>query len=243
MLRRAFTLIELLVVAAIISVLAAILFPVLAQAREKGRQAACAAHMRQIGLACLLYTQDNDECWFLTTISDGMNRIPWIGCDLYAGMTKPARRVVPGSIDPYIRNEGLKRCPSMPPAWQTSYTINAWTSGASGIGYRMPLTLYGEYGLTGKQPQGSVPVPVRDAEMQEPARTIGIWEHEADFPYCNWIQYDDWYPSPPPERRDHFHSLHQDGSTVWWVDGHMRRMLYEQLLRPMFSVRKDIYPG
>lgn len=59
--RRGFTLIELLVVIAIICILAAILFPVFAQAREKARQSACASNLRQLGLAFIGYAQDNDE--------------------------------------------------------------------------------------------------------------------------------------------------------------------------------------
>ena len=59
--QRAFTLIELLVVIAIISILAAILFPVFAQAREKARAISCASNMRQIGIAVIMYLQDNDE--------------------------------------------------------------------------------------------------------------------------------------------------------------------------------------
>lgn len=59
--RRAFTLIELLVVIAIIAILAAILFPVFAAAREKARQTACASNMKQLGLAWIQYIQDYDE--------------------------------------------------------------------------------------------------------------------------------------------------------------------------------------
>src|SRR5256884_9841878 len=58
---RAFTLIELLVVIAIIAILAAILFPVFAQAREKSRQAVCLSNTKQMGLAVSMYAQDYDE--------------------------------------------------------------------------------------------------------------------------------------------------------------------------------------
>src|SRR5260221_14333659 len=61
--QRGFTLIELLVVIAIIAILAAILFPVFAQAREKARQASCQSNLKQIGIALKMYVQDYDERW------------------------------------------------------------------------------------------------------------------------------------------------------------------------------------
>jgi prepilin-type N-terminal cleavage/methylation domain-containing protein len=59
--KKAFTLIELLVVIAIIAILASILFPVFARARENARRASCLSNLKQIGLATMMYTQDYDE--------------------------------------------------------------------------------------------------------------------------------------------------------------------------------------
>nr|WP_309684864.1 DUF1559 domain-containing protein [Armatimonas sp.] len=71
--RRVFTLIELLVVIAIIAILAAILFPVFAQAREKARQTACISNLKQIGLAVRMYAQDYDEIYPMGTYNGMRN--------------------------------------------------------------------------------------------------------------------------------------------------------------------------
>lgn len=92
--RKGFTLIELLVVIAIIAILAAILFPVFAKAREKARQTACLNNMKQIGTALQMYAQDYDEGIPTYSPRDG---------------TAPAG---PWNLDPYIKNLQIWQCPS-----------------------------------------------------------------------------------------------------------------------------------
>lgn len=98
--RKGFTLIELLVVIAIIAILAAILFPVFARAREKARQSACTSNLKQIGIAFLMYAQDYDEVF----------------CDSVMGRNTPdhpARTNCWNSlIMPYVKNQGVFKCPS-----------------------------------------------------------------------------------------------------------------------------------
>ena len=103
--KTGFTLIELLVVIAIIAILAAILFPVFAQAREKARAIACLSNTNQIGLALLQYIQDNDE-----TYPSGTNYTS-VGGTLY--LTKnPAGWA--GQIYPYVKSTGVFHCPDDP---------------------------------------------------------------------------------------------------------------------------------
>ncbi|MCX6367325.1 MAG: DUF1559 domain-containing protein [Armatimonadetes bacterium] len=96
--QTAFTLIELLVVIAIIAILAAILFPVFAQARERARAIACLSNMRQLGMGLKMYTQDYDEtfprCSFIGFDYNWRNAIfPYIkSVDVYACPSNPAGR-------------------------------------------------------------------------------------------------------------------------------------------------------
>src|SRR5438132_13324872 len=103
--RRGFTLIELLVVIAIIAILAAILFPVFAQARDKARQTTCVSNAKQIALALMQYQQDYDERFVPTRFT-----IPGPAQGVCDGGT----RIQPWSetIQPYVKNEGVVQCPS-----------------------------------------------------------------------------------------------------------------------------------
>jgi len=101
---RAFTLIELLVVITIISILAAILFPVFARARENARRSSCMSNMKQIGLGFMMYTQDYDEKYPNIAFESG-DQVTYP-----TGITFDNNWVV--RIYPYVKSVQLFNCPS-----------------------------------------------------------------------------------------------------------------------------------
>lgn len=118
--KNGFTLIELLVVIAIIAILAAILFPVFAQAREKARTISCVSNVRQMGTAALMYAQDYDENMVPAGSRYAHTPIPDIECaqgdtscfnDAY--WTRPRAWVDwTVMVYPYVKNSGMYACPS-----------------------------------------------------------------------------------------------------------------------------------
>src|SRR5262249_14420787 len=108
---HAFTLIELLVVIAIIAILAAILFPVFAQARDRARMSACVSNMRQIGTAMMLYVQDYDEtypyCRLHGALPLGSTARPGTDKGLHINSWR-------NMIAPYLKNVDVLACPSNP---------------------------------------------------------------------------------------------------------------------------------
>ena len=174
--RNGFTLIELLVVIAIIAILAAILFPVFAQAREKARQAACQSNLKQIGTAVLMYVQDYDE-----------TMPPWTS-DACGGINAfNFQSLYYFTLDPYIKNgaqrdtptantgqlKGVWSCPSAKPQLPDAVAGYAYNFFGLGGTANCPTVLPNGLGA-GNAPFNGVrykyPAPI--AELARPAETI-----------------------------------------------------------------------
>lgn len=144
--RKGFTLIELLVVIAIIAILAAILFPVFAQARESARKTACVNNVKQISTGVMMYTQDYDE------------KLPILG------ISTELRGRWMWQIIPYVKNSQIFTCPHTP---RNAYDGSQWTD-RTGYGWAEHIWATGNtYGTV--QADG-----VALAEIRKPADTIAI---------------------------------------------------------------------
>jgi prepilin-type N-terminal cleavage/methylation domain-containing protein/prepilin-type processing-associated H-X9-DG protein len=150
--KRGFTLIELLVVVAVMAIIAALLFPTFAQARDKARQAACLSNMKQLAMGVMMYTQDYEET--LPKGSLGFDptgaHFPW-----------------PLTVAPYVKNTAIFRCPSD----RKPMSVKAWLS--SGIHSRypdFPLSIICNYNVLPPYDLDSV----RLAEYVDASRIIAL---------------------------------------------------------------------
>jgi prepilin-type N-terminal cleavage/methylation domain-containing protein len=142
--RRAFTLIELLVVIAIIAILAAILFPVFAQAKDAAKQTQCVSNTKQMGLAALMYAGDADDilprhdnngsCEYGENPCDS----PGWGNFEFAQKGGPSDVMYFGVIQPYVKNDAMANCPGIGPTkWSAVISSpGAYGINAPSVGYR-----------------------------------------------------------------------------------------------------------
>jgi prepilin-type N-terminal cleavage/methylation domain-containing protein/prepilin-type processing-associated H-X9-DG protein len=197
--RKGFTLIELLVVIAIIAILAAILFPVFAQAREKARQTACLSNQKQLATAVLMYSQDFDETFPMSAYFERPNRI----VSIY------------GMVAPYMKNIQIFVCPSYTPGLNWPRRIPpplVSPDRFTFVGYVPNLGLFGE-NLCGTPLKNRFTPPSAQAGVPLPVDTImffdGYMKGENGFvplDYYNFLAS----------------ARHTEGVSVNFADGHSK---------------------
>jgi len=182
---RAFTLIELLVVIAIIAILAAILFPVFAQAREKARQATCASNLKQVGTAWTMYLQDYDE-----KIAAANNPIGWGHCATMAGRSQFGGWEG-NLLYPYIKNVGVMKCPSVP--GQSVNTGDGCDMRAfPDIKYQVESYAYNyvsmeRWDCNGNGPGQGAAVGKNISSLEFPADTMVFWDSTTAWSDCGYM--------------------------------------------------------
>jgi prepilin-type N-terminal cleavage/methylation domain-containing protein/prepilin-type processing-associated H-X9-DG protein len=224
--RRGFTLIEILVVISMIAMLAAILFPIFAQARDKARQAACLSNLRQIGNALALYLQDYDErlpncChWgrgWSWQGSDLTGRCLQVGItratprDTFLGPEQTPPRYIQELAHPYTRNEDIWFCPSVGRNRFVQSNRGFPTLGFNGTTY---VWIWRADPSTGWNPyQARNPIPVSGlaiGAIPKPAEAAVLWDTPEDNPLKEPCTSMDMKPAPAK------------GLNVLYADSHVK---------------------
>lgn len=224
----AFTLIEILVVVAIIAILAGILFPVFAKAREKARQAACVSNLHQIGLAALQYEQDYDDHTVPVYVGgpvSGAYDYWWASID-QNGNYDGAR----GLLQPYMRNQQVQSCPS--------FTLTSAQYANTGYGYNSdylsPLaTTFPEYGFPAANCANTdgygfcldsngnyYVVPVSLSKISADGETVEMAD-SAQLDFSTGKLEPATFLSAPSDGYPDFHGRHNGVGNILWMDGHV----------------------
>lgn len=215
--KRGFTLIELLVVVAIIALLAAILFPTFAQAREKARQASCQSNLRQIGLAMAMYTADYDDC-----LPDRRDMKVELGFRPWAPAwpaSDPRSGWAVLVLQPYVRNTDVHSCPSVRGAFSNVIAVEQSTPlGVSR--YWMwrfdrpsdPVPLDNFWGKS----EGQVVADLQMAGNPQAGNPEGVADVE--------LAVDPYFPRTIPSVAAMLkgRSVHQGGRNRLFLDGHVK---------------------
>jgi prepilin-type N-terminal cleavage/methylation domain-containing protein/prepilin-type processing-associated H-X9-DG protein len=195
--KRGFTLIELLVVIAIISILATILFPVFARARENARRASCMSNMKQIGLGYMQYAQDNDEY---------LARPGWSGTvaeNVWPNGTISSSNPWHLKIYPYIKSTQVFNCPSSKIVWLGEVNTGI-TYGANHPLMEAPFTAVG------------APPSLRLSALALPAQTLMVSDSEGKAAYTVLQTYLTGSSARGMADR------HMNGSVIAYCDGHAK---------------------
>jgi prepilin-type N-terminal cleavage/methylation domain-containing protein/prepilin-type processing-associated H-X9-DG protein len=243
--RKGFTLIELLVVIAIIAILASILFPVFARARENARRSSCSSNMKQIGLGLLQYAQDYDEknpAVSYGTNGDGQSN---------PATTSPSYKWM-DAIFPYVKSEQLFVCPSdsknLPYIQYQKLTAPASNYGS----YCMSTAYWG--GTFGGYDGGSYhnPNAAALAQIADPSGTVFILESESTLtssatrgPGSGWrdIAANPTVATSATDGVPGFRytvARHLETTNVLYCDGHVKSQRFSNL---MIKGTQGAYPG
>jgi len=200
--RQGFTLIELLVVIAIIAILAAILFPVFARAREKARQASCTSNLKQLGTAAMMYGQDYDET-FVLTATDLNATGAWDAGDM----------TWRSALHPYVKNAQLQQCTSYRPGG----TLFSGTAGdfgeASGYGINRAHV------FTGDTSAPNPPPGVSDSRVADSSNVITFTDVNVttSTPALGFGSNNHTFT-----RTDAARTRHNEGANYGFYDGHAK---------------------
>lgn len=231
-----FTLIELLVVIAIIAILAAILFPVFAQARAKARQAACLSNMKQVGTALMMYAQDYDETLAGNSYSPPNSNAGDAGfAPLPLGFMDPdplkVGRNWARDLQPYVKNLAVYVCPQSKP--RSSYSTGSpYEETKTPGGGNTNLLLNG---IASDKPLAAIPAP---AEI--------IFLHEA-FVYWRVAQVRPCRVGTSGNRyqwlnHELYDSTHNEGAILLFCDGHARWQKKTSIRFAQFGAPKSLNP-